>query len=147
MVVLLFSSPPFVCFVGRYKQHVLMLCRQVQTGTNRYKQVQTGTNRYKQHVLMELCLFAHVDSQWCCVDYRKVRNSEFPGRGYSLYYGIHVCAAQMPLFLAIFLSLSEEKNFIFSLCAPIKPDNSLFHRTGNFIMKTFHPGLPYTYRY
>ena len=34
----------------------------------------------------------------------------------------------------------------FSLCAPIKPDNSLFHRRGNFPMKTFRPGLPYTYR-
>ena len=70
-----------------------------------------------------------------------------PGWGYSLYWGIHVCAAQMPLVLAIFFSLSEEIMQVFSLCAPIKPDNSLFHRKGNFPMKTFRPGLPYTYRY
>ena len=39
---------------------------------------------------------------------QRVRKKLRARGGYSLYWGIHVCVAQMPLFLAIFLSLCGE---------------------------------------
>ena len=51
-----------------------------------------------------------------------------------------MCRANAPVFWP-FSHCPKKKIVIFSLCAPIKPDKSLFHRRGNFPVKTFRPGL------
>ena len=54
-----------------------------------------------------------------------------------------MCRANAPVFGHFSLSVRRKK-FVFSLCASIKPDNSLFHQGENFPIKTFRRGLPCT---
>ena len=71
-----------------------------------------------------------------------------PGGGSTPYTEVYTYVPRKCLFFAIFLSLCPNKKItIFSLCAQFKYDNSLFHRRGNFSMKTFRQGVPYAYKY